>query len=196
MLPRTLLLAPIALALTLAGCDGQEGRVTALSEELSATQAELDQAMEENARLQEELQQARAQSEAAPGSGAAAPAETGEPTAADAGGGTTDAGPAGVEPALGQAMRGELEAMVERLTVALAQLEQADVETEGADLTEVRQSVVEAVRSAETLLLVVSGPTSGQGETAAPGTPAETTDQPPPEIMEEAPAGDQEPAQQ
>lgn len=178
MKPRSqLIVSPLVVALGLAACDGgNEAQVAALSEELSATQAELDAAMNENEQLRAELEQMGGE---APGDGA------GDPAAGSAGGPTASG--------LGEAVENELEAMTEKLTVALANLSEIEAQTENGQLSEVRENLQEAVGSAQTLLTVIGGqqPAPDAGE-AAPDTPA-APDEAPPEAMEEAPA---DPAQQ
>lgn len=182
MKPRTLLLVPtLMVTLGLGACDGSnyEAEVTALSEELSAAQAELDAAISENERLRAELEQARAQT----------------PSDSE---GDAAAGIQGMAPVLSEAVQGELEAVTERLTVALADLDAIEAETENGELSKVRENLQEAVGSAQTLLTVVGGQQTAPaaGEASPPETPAEATGETPPEVLEEAPQSGQDPAQQ
>lgn len=167
---------PFVAMLGLAACDGgNEAEVAALSEELSATQAELDAAVSENERLRGELEEMPAE---ATTDAAADPTAGGDPMA----------------PAVREAVRGELEALSEKLTVALDDL--SALETEDGRLREVRANLEQAVGSAQTLLTVVRGsktPAAGQGEAEGP---ARATGEAPPEVLEEAPQSGQDPAQQ
>lgn len=183
MKPRTLFLAsPLVLALGLAACDSRdyEAEVATLSEELSATEAELESAVSENEQLQAELEELRAQADEAAADEEAG--EQAEQAAAEGDGGT--------DPAVDEAIRGELQAMTEKLTVALTNLNEVDQQAE-VELGDVRQSLQEVVDSAQTILTVVAGPEAEpaagpeEGE-AAPDAPAEATgDDAPPDVMEE-----------
>ena len=180
MKPRSVfLVSPLVVVLGLAACDSRdyETEVTELSEELSATQAKLDATTSENERLKTELEEMRAQT---PSDGA----------------GDGAAGSEGMAPALSEAVQGELEAMTEKLTVALANLSALETQPENGELSKVRENLQEAVGSARTLLTVVSGQqTAPAAGSAGSETPA-ASDEAPPEVMKEAPADDQEPAQQ
>lgn len=177
MTPRTSLLAvPLALGFALAACDGRdrEAQVTALSEELSATRAELDAAMNENRRLERELERLRAQTESAGDAAGGVAIEGGEATT---GGG-------GMAPAVGEAVRGELQAITEKLNTALADLE--GIDAGNAELDEVRESLREVAESAKTVRTVISG----SGARRNP-TPDATGGALPPEVMEDLLEGQQ-----
>lgn len=182
--PILLVVSPFVVVLGLSACDGgSEAEVAVLSEELSATQAELDAALSENERLRTELE--------------AMPADASPDAAADqTAGGDPMAGGDSMAPAVREAVRGELEAMTEKLTVALNDLSALEAQSEDGELRKVRANLEEAVGSARTLLTVVGGsqtPPAGQGEAESP---AGATGEAPPEVLEEAPQGLQDPAQQ
>lgn len=166
------LVSPLVLVLGLAACDDRdyEAELAAMQEELAMARNDLQAARAENEQLAAELEEAQAQPDPAAAANGAQPPE---------------------------AMQAEMMLLVERASLALANLNLLEEEAQ-VDATEVRQNLEEVVILAENMVAgVMTGappaepaagpaadPTQPPPEDAA--TPAEATGvQPPPEVMEE-----------